>query len=392
MLNVVNYFRGHVEVEISGPFPERFLNVCALGGIEFWGLQRLDGTRLRARMRPSGYKKAAPYADKTMCRIKLARRRGVPFALWRIRQRWALILGFLLTLGSLYGLSLFVWEFEVTGNELISSETILRHLAEIGVKPGIYGPSIDIATIKNEMLLRVEGLSWLTVNRNGSHATVEVRERIPKPEIFPADQPCDIIAAKDGLILRVDAKAGDAKVKSGETVTRGQLIVGGEMDYGEMGTGLVHASADVYARTWYDLQAVMPLQYTGKQYTGQEKTRRFLVVAGQRVNISFLDFSSYEYCDKLVKTTTLQLPFNVTLPITLVTETYVEYIPVDYTLPREQAAQMLKTALSRRLDELLGEGEVISAELQAEVQGGVLRETLAAECMEQIGVAAPLER
>ena len=397
MLSIVNYFRGSVEVKITGTFPERFLNVCASNGIEFWDLKRMDCTCHRARMRPSGYRKVAPFAEKTLCQVELVKKQGVPFLLWRIRKRYALILGFICTVAALYGLSLFVWEYEVVGNELVSADQILRQLAEIGVKPGLYGPSIDIATIKNEMLLRIGELSWLTVNRNGSHATVEVRERIPKPEIIPADVPCDIVAAKDGIILRVDAKAGETKVKAGETVTKGQLIVSGAVSYTEMGSDLeigselVHAQADVYARTWYDLQAITPLRYTGKAYTGREKTRRALVVAGQRMNISILDFSIYENCDKLVKTTSLKLPFNVTLPITLVTEHYVEYEPVEYLLSVNAAAHMLKTALGRQLGERLGEGEVVDANLRAEQQDHALLAVLAVECKEQIAVTVPLD-
>jgi len=390
MINIVNFFRGHLEVEITGAFPERFLNVCAQDGVEFWDLHRVDGQSMRARIRPSGYRKIGSLAEKTLCRVELVKKRGVPYQLERIRHRWALILGFVCTVAALYGLSLFVWDFEVTGNELVSSDLILRELAEIGVKPGIYGPSIDIATIKNEMLLRIDQLSWLTVNRNGSHATVEVRERVPKPEIFPADQPCDIVAAKDGVILRVDAKTGEARVKAGETVTKGQLIVSGTVDYKEAQSSYVHAQADVYARTWYSMSAVTPLKYTGKHYTGREKTRRVLVVAGRRINISILDFSTYEYCDKLVKTTTLKLPFNAALPISVITETYVEYTPVEYNLPTDQAAQTLKGALSRALGERLDEGEVTTADIRADRRGNMLVAMMDAECKEQIAVTVPM--
>ena len=391
MLGIVNFLRGHVEVEIHGAFPERFLNVCATGGIAFWNLRRQSDTCMCACMHPSGFRKAEAFTQKTFCQIRITKKRGVPFQMSSIRRRYALLLGFLFTLGSLYGLSLFVWEFEVIGNQLVSTETILRNLAEIDVKPGMYGPSIDIATIKNEMLLRIDELSWLTVNRNGSHATVEVRERIPKPEIIPSDIPCHIVAAKDGVVLRVDALTGKAQVSAGETVTRGQTIVSGWLDFGEMGSELVHARADVYARTWYDLKAVMPLEYTGKEYTGRKQTRRVLVVAGQRLIFSLFDFSMFDNCDKLVKTTTLKLPFNITLPVSVVNECYVEYTPSSYSLPRQEAVQALKAVLSRQLDALLGEGEVMDADIQARKQGDVMVETLKAECWEQIAMTVPVE-
>ncbi|MDR3207313.1 MAG: sporulation protein YqfD [Oscillospiraceae bacterium] len=392
MQQTVNFLRGSVEVDIEGAFPERFLNICAQNGIEFWGLRRLDDTHLRVRVHPSGWRAMPPFALKAQCRVSLVKQRGVPFFLWRYRRRHGFILGFLLTLGVLYGLSQFVWEFEVVGNELVSSETILRHLAEIGVKPGIYGPSIDIATIKNEMMLHIDELSWLTVNRQGSLATVEVRERIPKPEILPADQPCNIVAAKDGLILRVDARTGSAQVKAGETVTKGQLIVSGVVDSNLVGTRFLHAQADVYARTWYDLSAKMPLRVAAKTYTGRSYTRRILIVAGYRMNFSILGFPSFEKCDKIVKTATLGLPFGATLPVSLVTETYTEYKPAAASISQASAAEALKASLTRRLSALLDEGEVLAADVTAVESNGVLLVSLKAECREQIALTIPLPK
>jgi similar to stage IV sporulation protein len=392
MQQTVNFLRGSVEVDIEGAFPERFLNICAQNGIEFWGLRRLDGTRLRARVHRSGWRKMPPFALRAQCRVSAVKQRGVPAFLRRYRRRHGFILGFLLTVGVLYGLSQFVWEFEVTGNELVSGETILRHLADIGVKPGIYGPSIDIAAIKNEMLLRIDELSWLTVNRNGSHATVEVRERIPKPDILPADQPCNIVAAKDGLILRVDTRTGEAQVKAGETVTKGQLIVSGVVDSKLVGARFLHAQADVYARTWYELQAKMPLRAAVKRYTGRSRTRRALVIAGYRINFSFLGFPSFENCDKIVKTTTLRLPFGVTLPVSLVAETYIEYERAAASVSKAAASEFLKASLTRRLNALLGEGEVLTSGVTVAEEGGALRASLTAECQEQIALTVPLPR
>ena len=42
MRRAVNFLRGSVEVEASGPFPERFLNLCAQRGVVFWGVTWLE--------------------------------------------------------------------------------------------------------------------------------------------------------------------------------------------------------------------------------------------------------------------------------------------------------------------------------------------------------------
>ena len=35
MLTVVNFFRGYLEVEIVGRYPERFINICSQNNIVF---------------------------------------------------------------------------------------------------------------------------------------------------------------------------------------------------------------------------------------------------------------------------------------------------------------------------------------------------------------------
>ena len=38
---MVNALRGSVRLEVSGAFPERFLNLCAQRGIVFWNVEWL---------------------------------------------------------------------------------------------------------------------------------------------------------------------------------------------------------------------------------------------------------------------------------------------------------------------------------------------------------------
>lgn len=44
---MINGLRGSVRLEVSGAFPERFLNLCAQNGMAFWDVEWLEATRLR---------------------------------------------------------------------------------------------------------------------------------------------------------------------------------------------------------------------------------------------------------------------------------------------------------------------------------------------------------
>ncbi len=390
MLGAVNLLRGSVEVEVEGAFPERFLNVCSQNGIAFWGLQRMDETHLRAHILPQGYKKVQHFAEKCLCTVVPVQKKGVPFFLWRLRRRHLLFLGFGACILALYILSMFIWEFEVVGNETVSDGEILENLAEIGVKMGTYGPSIDINEIKNEMILRVEELSWLTVNVKGSRAVVEVRERIPKPELIPDGSPCNIVSARDGVVVSIDTLSGAAVVRIGQTVEKGDLLVSGVVD-SKAGARFVHARADIEARVWYDYSAKLPQNAAAKQYTGRTTTRRALVVGGSRINFYGNDFNSYRYYDKIVRNTILRLPGGAALPVILVTEEYREYTPADYRIPEETAKGILLARLETRLAREMGQGEVVDAQYVPQAGAGFFAVRLVAECREKIDVQIPLQ-
>ena len=55
MQKIINFFRGSVRLEVTGPFPERFLNLCAQNYLSFWDVQWLEdgGVRLTLSRRDS---------------------------------------------------------------------------------------------------------------------------------------------------------------------------------------------------------------------------------------------------------------------------------------------------------------------------------------------------
>ena len=96
--------------------------------------------------------------------------------------------------------------------------------------------------------------------------------------------PCDVAAAKSGLIEKVQVYAGSPLVKKGDTVLAGERLVTGNLESALGTRRQVHALAEVYARTWYEFSAQMPLELYSKAYTGEEFTRRALYIGNWRLN------------------------------------------------------------------------------------------------------------
>lgn len=248
---------GTVLIECEGGFPERFLNEAAKRDIELWDISR-RGISLFCRLKADRYRELRPVARAASVRMRVRARRGLPFLLRPFRLRWGLALGMVLFVVLLQLLSSRVWIVRIAGNEHVSADSIREVLAPLGVYEGAKVSAVDLPQLQLTALERLPELVWLTVNFEGSTAQVEVRER---QEVQPltSDQPANLVAARDGVIVSVDTVSGQAMVKEGDAVTEGTLLISGVMD-SKVGPLLKHAQGTVKARTTHTVTVTVPFE------------------------------------------------------------------------------------------------------------------------------------
>ena len=389
MKKALNYFRGSVNVLAECRYPERLVNACAANGIEFWDLRRLSPTAVRITVHRAGYRKLTELTREGAFELGEVRKSGVPYFLWKLRNRYVLLAGLLLMFVTVWTASLFIWEIDVKGNETVSSQELLAALRELGVGIGTFGPVVSSEALSNEMILKLPKLAWIAVNVSGSHADVLVRERVTKPDILDENAPVMVCAVKSGIISKMSVLEGKNSVKAGDTVQAGDILVTGIMDSLCSGRRTVHAMAEVTARTWYDLSAQMVLDTAGKTYTGEKRTRTAVIIAGHRLNFYFNGRISFEHYDKMTNESILKLPTGNILPITIVKERYSEYTEAGYQLGVLRAEELLQQDLLSRLKLQLRDGTIQKTAFETAVGDGVVYVTLHAECLEQIAAERP---
>ena len=385
MNGLVNYLRGNAKVEIYGAYPEQFINNLAKRGLPFWKFSKTAKSVAEVYIPYYFAGDAQKLCKGTDCEIRIIKIRGLPVFLRRLRLRFALIIGLILCVISLPVLSLFVWEFEVSGNRSVSSGEIMSVLEDLGVHRGMFGLSIDQEYIRSRALYELKDLSWLTVNIVGTKAEVIVRERIKKPEIIDEKTPAYIVANKNGVITDINVFQGAAQVTLGQTVAEGDVLISAEVPSLKSDTRIVHALGEIYARTWYDFSYEMPLKYNAKIHTGKVSKKSALILFDKRINLYFNAGLSNTFCDKIIKTKRIGLPRGFTLPLAISTDTYTEYINETCVMNVQEAEELLKRRLVEHLEEQIGDGENTSAEFETEVSQDIIKVTIHAECLEQIG-------
>ncbi len=169
----------------------------------------------------------------------------------------------------------FVWEIEVIGNDKVKTSAILSELEQIGVHKFSFIPNIDFRMKKQEALLNMPQLSWLTINQRGCKLTVKVTERALAP-LIRENAPCDIVASKTGQIRYMEVYNGTKLIGENYTVTKGDKIVSGELTDKNGKISYLHSDAKIIAEVQFDKILSVDIEQLSKEYTGKTKTRHFL--------------------------------------------------------------------------------------------------------------------
>ena len=178
---IVHFLQGQVLVRIECGCPERMLNLCGARGIPFWELTWESPVCLTLRAVGRDLPRLRQAAEDAGGSLHLCRSGGVPVFWRRLRRRYVLLAGAVLALVLMFGGNLVIWDFQVSGNDTVPTETILRALEDYGITVGSPGLHIDQETMRNHVLLALPEVSWLAVNVRGCVAHVQVVERHRPP-------------------------------------------------------------------------------------------------------------------------------------------------------------------------------------------------------------------
>ncbi len=387
----VNYLRGEAQVRCRSAAPERVLNLCSGHDIPFWNVLWEDEYTFCFHTTAEGVRRFRTVVEEGAVEWEVLARQGLPVVLRRLRKRYVLLSAVVLALLWLWVGSSVVLSFSVSGNERVSEEKILRTLAHHGVDIGTRALSIDQESLRNHVLLELHELSWLSVNVRGCTAHVQVVERQRPPAKYDPYIAANVVAKKAGLVTQVRALNGKNCVSEGDMVTAGELLISGVSDGRFGGVRFMHATGEVWGRTWYTLTARVPLTVVQQGEVLREKTRISLLVGNKRINFFRGGSILGAGCDKITQTHPLKLPFGGELPLALHREHTVKYALQEVARSEEAALAEGKLWLLHQLSMQLDEnGSVTDTRFSHRVEGDTLVVTLEAECREQLGMECPV--
>lgn len=270
------FLKGLVEFKVSGGFSERFLNLCNVNGLPLWNVSK-KGNELHATTDIKSYKQMHTFACRTGSVVRMTKKSGAPFLLHRYKHRVGILVGLLVFVVAIAVLTSFVWSVEVEGNKALKSEEIISFYEKIGVKKGARASSFDLKNLESAGMAEFPEISWVSINTYGSKVVIEIREAIIAPERVEKEKPCNIVAERDGLIVKMEVYAGFPLLNEGDSVAQGDMIVSGVSEsMVTKDTFYKRSSAKVIARRTREISVNVASNEEVRTFTEKVKKRNYI--------------------------------------------------------------------------------------------------------------------
>ncbi len=388
----LDHFGGIVTIKLRGLRPEKIINMALARGIYLWDLKK-DQDSMSFRIRSSGYEALKGLVDEHGYGLEVVAQKGLPFLKPTIKRRVAFLGGAFGFIIALYILSSFVWFVTVSGNEKIDDPTILRSAAQYGVFKGAAKWNFSRVEAEQAMLRDIKELTYVKIEIRGVKADIQVVEKV-----LPGDGiigPCHLLAGKDGVVKEILVLEGQAKVKEGDAVARGDVLISGivlpepnpfmtnEANQ-ELNPYLVRARGTVKASVWYEGYGECSLYQELLTFTGREKRLVYIKTPGNEFKIFGDDKKGFELFDVSETTKTMTTPLGEWVVRNVVLKEQVRATK-EYT--EKEATRIAEERAIKNLHKKIDKSQPISdsiVEVLSSPSDSVLRIKVAVEIIEDI--------
>lgn len=361
---IMGSLTGEREISAIGDERVRLLNLIEESGSVIYASD-FSGERFSCRLMNREAKRLFAECEARGIEVQMSPMLGIGGLVYRYRRRVGVFVGAAFMVLTTFFSRDFIWDFKVVGNERVSTDEIIAGLESLGCRVGAYIPSLDFELIANDFLLESDDVAWISVNMRSSLAVVEVLER-RKPLDVSYDRRGDgcanLVASEDAEIVLPTINSGKRIVSPGDVVRKGELLASGEIAVGEDGVRFEYASGQVFAKVYREISAVVPLEGEKKVYTGEKTQKKIVKIFGKSKNLFGNGGIEYSKYDKIIEENKLTVFGTVSLPLTLRTETALEYDNVPCVYTESEARFLARLDYRDQLDALLEDAELSSVE------------------------------
>ncbi|MBQ6947045.1 MAG: sporulation protein YqfD [Clostridia bacterium] len=383
---IIRYIKGMLRITLRGAYCEQVLSILQRKNVTFYHLRRIDEQTVSVMVMEKDFSVIQAVCSRYYMELEVKHTSSFRTIRQRYKKRWGLVVGAGASLVLLIGINCFVWDVQVSGCEIRTSQAeIVRQFEELGFGIGTFRFGWDLTDLENKFMMQNKEVIWVSVNMKFTTAHIELQERSTKIEkIYDFKTPCDIYAARDGQIVSMMVSSGTPLVSEGDAVRAGEKLVSREYvtKYGE--TLIVPSIATIKAKTGRTICLEEPLTKQLHTPTGKSRTFFEINLFNFKIPLYFKENISYNNYDYTEKRTVLKLGNNWALPISVFSKKYTDVYVTEEKISEDIARRTTYGKLQQSEKAQLFDAEILDKKIEESIVDGKFVLTATYSCLENI--------
>lgn len=355
---LLKYIFGYVRITVEGYYIERFINICTSNKLLIWNLKREKDVKIHLNIGIQDFYKAVKVSKKLKCKIKIKKKKGIPFFINRYRKRKLFIILLIIMTIFIYSSTKYVWNIEIQVQDNYKIENIIEDINNSGLKVGMKKENIKIEEIINQLRLKRDDISWIGIELKGTNAIVKIVKSENPPEVINENEYTNIVASKDGTITKIIAQNGTLQVKNGDNVKKGQVLIKGEMEGKYTGNRYVHSLGEVEAIVKYQKTEKFYFNKQERNRTGKTEKRYQIKINNFQINF-YKILSNFKIYDTIEENKNVEIFSNIYLPISILKITNYEVQEENKIYTLEEAVKIQTEKLENQIEEEINKNDTI---------------------------------
>lgn len=378
---MISYIRGYYVITVEGIGTERFLNHLIRNKINVYNVTKISNTKIQFHVDRQDMKLFKQVYKGSNFEVKVKQKTGIPFIMKRIYKYKGMWICAILSLCLLMLTSQFVTDIYIQSPEGIKEEELRKELYEAGLKPGIYKKGIDRKEIRDQIMKEFDEVAYVSINVKGTNIFVTITKKAETLKSTEESNYCNIIAEKNGIIEKVIPRSGNAAVKPGDIVQKGDMLI----------TGANSKSVpEVWASTFYEVKKSASYIDTEKEKTGESK---------KVYTFSFYDKKytlrrNIKYSDYVIENKEHKLTIgDYTFPLKINVSTFYETKNVKVEKDKEELKKELSKQVLNELDYIIpASAKIVDVKHNYNLNKNVLEYSITVQTSENIVQIYPLTK
>ena len=299
--------------------------------------------------------------NKSNVKVKITKKKGFLFQIKKQAKRKLFFITPFLCLLLLWISSHLLWGIRIEGNSAVTDDLIEEFLKEQGIYYGMPLSQIPIYELKTNLRTKYDEITWVSIYLEGAYLQISLKERDTTE--FTTNSSItgeNLVAPAAGTIESVLVRQGTAKVATGDTVEKGDVLIEGKIlipnqDGSIKETQYCKADGDIYIVYPYTIEEIIPLEHVEKQYTGKTYQKYIFIWDDKMWEFPSFKVPFLKY-DCVTTPVNFQILKIISLPLEIHQATYLDYVMIRQKYMAEEAKKLAEHKLNKIISSLEEKG------------------------------------